>query len=82
MLRLNDSLRLSVKDQENLRDISGKPGVPTTVTRYNQQLEQAAADWEGTDCAEGALLAWMALDMQLEDSAELGASNKRENAGT
>jgi hypothetical protein len=63
MIRLNDTIRLSSKEKEDLRAISGRPEVPTDVPAYNQQLAQAAAEWKGTGCAEGELLAWMAEDM-------------------
>jgi hypothetical protein len=69
MLRLNDQIRLSDKDKEDLRAMSGRPEVPTTVDQYNNQLDQAAADWKATDCAEGELLAWMAGDMKIADQS-------------
>jgi hypothetical protein len=67
MLRLNDKIRLSDKDKEDLRAMSGRPEVPATVAQYNGQLDQARADWKATDCAEGELLAWMADDMKIAD---------------
>ncbi len=67
MLRLNDTVRLTTKEKDDLRAISGRADVPATASQYNRQLDQAAADWKGADCAEGELLAWMAGDMKLPD---------------
>lgn len=65
MIRLNDAIRLSSKEKEHLRAISGRPEVPTDAPAYNKQLDQAAEDWKETGCAEGELLAWMASDMKV-----------------
>lgn len=65
MIRLNDTIRLTAKEKDDLRAISGRPEVPTDVAGYNQQLTQAASDWNETGCAEGQLLAWMAEDMKV-----------------
>jgi len=67
MLRLNDQIRLTEKEKADLRAISGRPEVPASAAQYNQQLNQAAEDWKGTDCAEGQLLAWMAADMKVPE---------------
>jgi hypothetical protein len=64
MIRLNDTIRLTPKEKEDLRAISGRPEVPADVVGYNQQLTQAASEWRRTGCAEGELLAWMAEDMK------------------
>lgn len=66
MIRLNDTIRLNSKEKQDLRAISGRPEVPTDVPAYNQQLDQASADWKETNCAEGELLAWMAGDMKVQ----------------
>lgn len=65
MLKLNGCIKLNEKDKEDLRAISGRPEVPSTVVQYNAQLGQASAEWTGTGCAEGELLAWMAEDMKV-----------------
>lgn len=64
MIRLHDTIRLTAKEKDDLRAISGRPEVPSNVAAYNRQLTQAASDWKGTGCAEGELLAWMAEDMK------------------
>jgi hypothetical protein len=69
MLRLNDTVRLSETDKADLRAISGRADVPKSAEQYNRQLDQAARDWQDTDCAEGQLLAWMAADMKLPNKA-------------
>lgn len=65
MLKLNDNIKLTGKEKDDLRAISGRPDVPATVDQYNRQLDNAAAEWEETGCAEGELLAWMAGDMKV-----------------
>lgn len=67
MLKLNDKIKLTGKEKDDLRAISGRPDVPATVEQYNRQLDNAAADWLETDCAEGKLLAWMAGDMKVAE---------------
>lgn len=67
MLKLNGNIKLNGKEKDDLRAISGRPEVPGTVGQYNRQLDNAAAEWAETECAEGELLAWMALDMKVAE---------------
>lgn len=65
MLKLNGSIKMTSKEKDDLRAISGRPEVPATVEQYNAQLDKASAEWGATGCAEGELLAWMAEDMKV-----------------
>ena len=70
MLRIGNTIRLTEKEREHFRAMTGRPEVPTTVEDYNRAIAVAEKDWQTAESPEGAFLATMVADMRLKDDPQ------------